>query len=313
MNKEKTLISVIVPAYNCAGTITQSIESITGQTYQNIEILIIDDASSDDTYKKCQELSEKDERITVIRQEENKGVSAARNQGLDHAKGSYIAFCDADDTMDPDMLRILFDQMKKEKMDILCCAHSKSRNWPTKDETCLIRDKKEMIKSLNQYGGFVWNKLFDAEIIGNIRFDETLSLCEDTVFVTACLFHKKESAIAYIPQRLYNYQNGGVTNGASDRHFKNGCYLYETAMQAASKITHGQYEKYYKHCTFMLAVVEKDFNKRYHNLSKVNQEVLRSCLRRNRRGFLLDRDISFKRRVVTFGRYLFPYSKFLKR
>lgn len=313
MKNNKQLISVIVPAYNCEDTIVQCVSSIMNQTYQKIEILLIDDKSTDATLEKCKRLSEMDQRISVLEQPYNKGVSAARNCGLEFAKGKYIAFCDADDTMREDMLQVLYDEIVQSSADIVCCAHSKIKRWITENEKKVIRDQKEFIKSLNQYGGFVWNKLFDADIIGTIRFHENLDLCEDTVFVTECFFSKEDSSMVYLPQRLYDYSYGGVTQGASNKHFKDGCYIYETAMRAASKISNGRYQAYYQHYAFILAVVERDFDMRYHNLSKENKHVLKACLKKNRKGFLGDKDIDFKIRIMTFGRYIFPYSKYLKR
>lgn len=313
MTENSSLISVIVPAYNAENTIVHCVDSILKQSYNKIEIIIVDDASTDATYDICQKKFGKENRIKLYQQKNNSGVSAARNVGLEHANGDYVAFCDADDTMETQMLDTLLTYASKSHADIVCCAHDKVGAWPATVQSVIMDEKKKMAVSVGTYGGFVWNKLFSKKVLDNVRFDENLSLCEDTVFVTDCIYKKKNCKMEYIPEVLYHYSMGGVTAGASDTHFRNNSYCYEDAMLRAALYADDVDKQYYRHKTFMLAVVERDFDKRYHVLSGENRRILKEVIRRNRAGFLKDSEISFQARIIFYARYLFPYSKYLKR
>ena len=114
------LITVIVPVYNVKDYLQQCVESICGQTYQNLEILLVDDGSTDGSGKICDELAKKDTRIKVIHKP-NGGLSDARNAGLDVATGDYIGYVDSDDYIEPDMFEILLTNIEEHQADISCC------------------------------------------------------------------------------------------------------------------------------------------------------------------------------------------------
>ena len=114
-------ISVIVPVYNCKKYIKKCVDSIINQTFKDLEIILIDDGSTDESGKICDELKLKDSRIKVIHQE-NKGVSAARNEGVKASSGDYISFVDGDDYLSEDMYEFLYDNLKKSGADISVCG-----------------------------------------------------------------------------------------------------------------------------------------------------------------------------------------------
>lgn len=113
-------LSIIVPIYNAQNHLKKCIESIINQTEKDIEIILIDDGSTDDSLKICNEYQRKDFRINVIHQN-NSGVSIARNQGIKIAKGEYIGFVDSDDWIDLDMFKRLLEEAKKTDADIVMC------------------------------------------------------------------------------------------------------------------------------------------------------------------------------------------------
>ena len=113
------LISVIVPVYNVENLITRCVKSIIGQTYPNLEIILVDDGSKDNSGSICDELALCDKRIKVIHKK-NGGASAARNVGIDKAKGQYIGFVDSDDYIEPQMYESLLFGLKKYNTDISC-------------------------------------------------------------------------------------------------------------------------------------------------------------------------------------------------
>ena len=115
-------VSVIIPAYNVERFISECVESVMGQTYENIEIIVVDDGSSDRTLDICKELSEKDERIKLVNGGHG-GVSRARNAALDHATGDYIMSVDSDDTISPKMFESLFKNLSENSADIAVCDY----------------------------------------------------------------------------------------------------------------------------------------------------------------------------------------------
>ena len=115
------LISVIVPIYNAEQYIDRCIKSILKQTYSNLEVLLIDDGSSDGSSSICKQYELSDNRVHYYHQH-NSGVSAARNKGLDIAKGEYIGFCDADDWIESDMYEVLYSMINSSQSDIAICS-----------------------------------------------------------------------------------------------------------------------------------------------------------------------------------------------
>ena len=114
------LISVIVPIYNAEQYIDRCLKSILKQTYSNLEVLLIDDGSSDGSSSICKQYELSDNRVHYYHQH-NSGVSAARNKGLDIAKGEYIGFCDADDWIESDMYEVLYSMINSSQSDIAIC------------------------------------------------------------------------------------------------------------------------------------------------------------------------------------------------
>lgn len=115
------LISIIVPVYQVEAYISECVESLLAQTYTNLEILLVDDGSTDGSGGICDEYACRDRRIRVVHQV-NQGVSAARNRGLDQAAGEYVAFVDSDDAVMPDFIEILYDLIGRYRADIAACA-----------------------------------------------------------------------------------------------------------------------------------------------------------------------------------------------
>ena len=116
-----SLVSVIVPVYKVEKYLSKCLDSIVNQTYKNLEIILVDDGSPDNSGKICDEYAQKDSRIKVIHKE-NGGLSSARNAGLDIATGEYIAFADSDDSVHLDFVEKLYRAIKEENADIACCS-----------------------------------------------------------------------------------------------------------------------------------------------------------------------------------------------
>lgn len=188
MNKEK--ISVIVPVYNTGKYLKECIDSILNQTHKNLEIILVDDGSSDGSGAICDGYAEKDDRVKVIHKE-NGGVSSARNAGLDIASGKYVGFIDGDDVIDEDMYEFLLDNLLLFDADISRCGMvretgEKKEAWGNDNSVPVIRSTIEGICDVGEANGILpvspCNKLYKYDIIENIRFDTRFVYAEDTLF-----------------------------------------------------------------------------------------------------------------------------------
>ena len=181
-------ISIIVPCYNCEKTIDRCLNSLVNQTYKNLEIVCIDDGSSDNTLTKLKEYNPKDERIKYIKNN-HQGASVARNTGIDNSTGDYIMFCDSDDYYTDDACESLLREMLKYNVDVVRGRHRYENNdvdWRYDYyglyDIYSIRDK--IIPGLLNGGilGFVVLLLIKREALNNIRFDKDFVMLEDKLF-----------------------------------------------------------------------------------------------------------------------------------
>ena len=178
MNQD--LISIIVPIYNVEQYLEKCIESILNQTYQNLEIILVEDGSSDRCGKICDEYAQKDKRIKVIHKE-NGGLSDARNVGIKSATGTLIGFVDSDDYIAENMYEMLYNDLKKYDADIAICDFQKVAEneniladlIPQKEEAVRILDKKDALYLLiegNEIKTAAWNKLYKTCLFIDIEY-----------------------------------------------------------------------------------------------------------------------------------------------
>ena len=212
------LISVIVPVYNVAEYLPECLDSIINQTYTNLEIILVDDGSTDECPKICDEYAEKDGRIRVIHKK-NGGLSDARNAGLDICTGEWIGFVDSDDFVDKSMYQKLYETAISESADVVVCQSIRYENgkfihWGKKKKLEIIKSKVKMINHMFCGGGqtiAVWLKLYKANIFNNIRFPKGLTN-EDAFIILDVL--EKTGCMIIIPDELYYYRlrSGSITN-----------------------------------------------------------------------------------------------------
>ncbi|MGM9978893.1 MAG: glycosyltransferase family 2 protein [Clostridium sp.] len=207
----ENLISVIVPVYNVEKYLSKCIQSIINQTYKNLEIILIDDGSQDNSSKLCDEYSLKDSRISVIHKK-NGGLSSARNVGLSNANGDYITFIDSDDWIDQNMISTLFNIINQEKSDIAVCNYFLAYN----EEIQIQKDKIEIknfsnIEALKKLYDeklkivmtIACCKLFKRELFNNINFPD--GRIHEDEFTTYKLLYKAEK-ISYTNKKFYYYR-----------------------------------------------------------------------------------------------------------
>jgi glycosyltransferase involved in cell wall biosynthesis len=208
MNK---LVSIIIPCYNAEKYIEQCINSVINQTYKNIELIVINDGSKDNSGKIIQTFAKQYNWIKYF-EKENGGVSSARNLGLDFVNGDYVTFIDADDWIENNHIENLVRNLESANYDLSICSfklekrNNKSFKQPNKVIT-KIMDTEETMKNVFVGklfpGGYLWNKLFKREKIGNLRFDKIIYYGEDLLFVYNYL--KNCSKTIYQSNRTYHY------------------------------------------------------------------------------------------------------------
>ena len=179
-------LSVVIPVYNASKYLDRCIDSVLKQSYDNFELLLIDDCSKDDSYFICKKYAEQDKRVKVYQNSHNSGVSATRNSGIQKATGEYICFIDSDDYILPDMFSTMINELKSKDYDFCVCQFAtlystgEIREYPQYfnkylDEYNSIDFNRLMIHCRNFYDDGVvcsqWNKIYKREIFNQIRFE----------------------------------------------------------------------------------------------------------------------------------------------
>lgn len=205
----EALISVIVPIYKAEKYLSECIESIQRQTYKNLEIILVDDESPDSCGIICDNYADHDKRIVVLHKQ-NGGVAAARNSGIEIAKGEYIGFVDADDSIAEDMYEILLNELVKENADIAICKETTDKKELVSGGSDI---KKRYILSPAQairimlrgkpYNVSVWNRLYKRKIMDEARFPDGRS-AED--MNGSYRFFSKARKVVFIPSNKYYYR-----------------------------------------------------------------------------------------------------------
>lgn len=226
-NNKENLISVIVPIYNVEQYLRECIDSIISQTYKNIEIILVDDGSTDSCPQICDEYKEKDNRIKVIHKK-NEGVSLARNTGLNTAKGDYISFVDSDDIINEKLYEDAISNIRKYNLDIYCFnsirfrdgERIKNRKILSKKDFIFLNSSKEIFKNYTSIcdgivNDGVWDKIYDKKLWNDVVFPVGKT-CEDI----------------YVLYKVYDRCNKYMFNG-------NIYYYYR---QRNNSITHSDYK-----------------------------------------------------------------------
>ena len=234
-------ISVIVPVYKTEQYLNRCVQSVTDQTYKNLEIILVDDGSPDNCPEMCDQWAKKDERIKVIHKR-NGGLSSARNAGLDSATGDYIMFADSDDWMEPDMAEFLYRLIVKYDADISRCGFYFDDNGTlkkeTEDDSVKLPNYNELIIDLlncKYTSGVVWNKLFKADKIQNHRYLDDDGCSEDIMFNFRFYAQDTKAVFCDLPKYHYTVRDHSIVQS----EFKELAY----SIVRAKKIILQRFEK----------------------------------------------------------------------
>ena len=218
------MISIIIPVYNGEKYLKKSIESILYQTYPEWELILVDNGSEDNSFRICQEYAGRDQRIEVIHLQNNRGVSGARNSGMEQAAGEYVTFLDADDWVAPDYLEQLMNTAQSTQADMLVCGFQRVYDKQRYEEGGEVlsgekRNRNFEVKSYSrkEYVGqcllngctHCWGVLYKASLVEGIRFPDKITIGEDVLFlIDAVLQAEKLAVTQYDGYRYYINENG---------------------------------------------------------------------------------------------------------
>ncbi len=201
------LISVIIPVYNVEKHLKKCLDSIVNQTYKNLEIILINDGSKDNSENICRDFAQKDDRIIFVSRE-NRGVSATRNEGIELAHGDYFSFIDSDDYLELDTYEYLLNLVFKHNVDAVNYEHfitysDKETAHRIEENNYGLFDRKNAQKQLVYNFPYACNKLFTKKIIENLKFDETIFRGEDSLFARVAF--SKANKVWFDSRPLYHY------------------------------------------------------------------------------------------------------------
>lgn len=230
------LISVIVPVYKVEMLLPRCIDSILNQTYRNLEIILVDDGSPDDCGKICNIYAQKDSRIRVFHQK-NRGLGAARNIGLENAKGMYIGFVDSDDWIAPDMYEILLNNIVKENADVAVCG--RYMEWDSSEKIPMFHYPQTQVMSAHEalrrfllsegLDAAAWDKLYTKKIFGNIRYP--ISYISEDIPVTSQLLAAANKVVHCGKPLYYYFQRSGSLSHSNFNQKSAGLYYFSKEVQ----------------------------------------------------------------------------------
>ena len=303
------IISIIIPVYNIKLYLDKCLTSTISQTYKSLEIILIDDGSTDGSGDICNQWEKKDSRIKCIHQK-NKGISASRNVGFAQSKGNYILFLDGDDEIACDMCEKMLHKIIQEHADLCYCGYyfiSYEGNKEYLPNNHKIFNTEEMLSALLDDKSFycvVWNKLFKREMLYDakkffIPFPEDIYVGEDQLWLTRVL--KNANKVISVPEALYfwNRRVDSATNGSMGASLTKR-YLtvldadVATIREMPSIMTKNTALKKYVYniCEIMI--------KAYHEHDKVVQEEMLQRYRRSRKMYTKVNLFSIKTDFVTW-------------
>lgn len=220
------LVSVIIPAYNMEDYLERCVVALQNQSYSNIEIIIVDDGSTDRTPRICDELAQNDHRI-LVQHQENSGLACARKSGLNITGGSYIAFVDADDYVDENYIELLYVAAESNQADLVVCSYYEDETpvcWQEKELGLINRNKALDLLSTFSHGDNIklvvmWNKLYRRSLFDKIEF--TKARIHEDEFMAHWVLGEAEKTVL-LPDALYHYcqREGSLSQSQTNRYKK---------------------------------------------------------------------------------------------
>lgn len=318
VNQENELISIIVPIYNVEKYLGKCVESILNQDYQNIEVILVDDGTKDNSGKIADRKAEKDKRVKVIHQK-NSGVSAARNAGIEKAQGKYVCFVDADDYVMSDFISYYYHLIKQNKADIALTPFPRKFNETSiyhqeqsKEDYIEIWNGQRAAKEMLYYNLVIasWNKMISKDLLDKyqIRFNTNLAYGEGFKFSIDCFQRAEKVVVGH--RKVYCYRVDNPSSAMTKFNMK----LVDGSLESQEEIKNSlvqktdellkacKYANWHTHCdclnTIIGCKVKKKYKEKYKRIKKVcRKEAL--CI--------MDAPIPRKEKIKGLLYFLSPY------
>lgn len=310
-------ISIIVPVYNTSKYLEKCLYSLINQTIKNIEIIVVNDGSTDNSLEIINKIAKEDERIKVYNKK-NGGLSSARNYGIEKSIGKYIGFVDSDDYVREDMYEILKKNLEDNSADMSICRWylveneiKRECNFKTENKVLNSEDAINVLLSHSSFDNFVVTKLYKRELFDNIRFDEG-KLLEDLLIMYKLINKSKLISLCSEPLYYYVQRNNSITNNLN-KELDEKCFdafvvrkndLQKMYPKLSKKINSNYFtaNKLY----FMISLRSKNRNKAF-------EKDRIKCMRKNIRYVWDDNSIPFRVKISSTLISMFPYLYFMLR
>lgn len=305
----KPVVSIIVPVYNVASYLTECLDSILSQTYSSLEVILVNDGSTDNSVVLCQNYCIKDTRVKLL-DKENGGVSSARNAGLDTATGSYVSFVDSDDVLAPDYVESMIKIALSEKADIVC---GNILQWdPAKDVTVPFpgTGNAKIVRRMNADAAIEqmlrnrlisagpYAKLIARDLLGGDRFSD-LVIAEDLEFNVRIF--KKADTILYCDRDIYHYRQadtGAMRKPFAPRHMdavKATALILDEAMKGKRQYVKAAQYRLLRAAMYCAGgMIHSGQERKYSTLYK----QCRSVIRRHAGAVMADRNAALRMRAI---------------
>lgn len=305
-------ITIVVPVYNVEKYVAKCIDSILAQTFQDLEILLVNDGSTDNSAEICEKYAKKDSRIKVIHQK-NQGLSAARNTGIEHASGKYIGFIDSDDYIEKDMYETLYQQMVENHADISVCGIYNEyvdvikRSYP-KDEFIVATQKEaiKMVLEAKKLTVSAVNKLYKTEIFSELKYPVG-KLCEDAHVILEIFLRADTITVSTVPKYHYVHRANSITTKPFCRADLSMLEAYENNKKIIEKHYPDLLEVAQFRCFFSYfyvldkMAVSKDFK------DKEARKQLIGLVRKNIKQIRANQYVGRNRKIAAMGLLVHPF------
>lgn len=315
------MISVIVPIYNVEDYLPHCLDSLLAQTYQDLQIILIDDGSTDNSGNICDEYVRKDARFMVIHQS-NHGISEARNKGLEYVNGDYVYFIDGDDYIHPQMLETLFQALHHSNYGFAMVDFKRVWDFKIEEihENCkrISISQDELFKQLFNHSPsklglneihfhVVWNKLYRKDLIKEIKF--IITGCEDAEFNNKVFFRTLKAIYIDAPLYYWFQRSSSITHQPFNRINLKQIHSYYTCLNEIplNKIEYRAacLEKLYK------TMINRRFRSKYTKYKKECLSIIKDVKQKTIKEFIGNTHISLKMKIVLLIFYYFPTLYFL--
>jgi glycosyltransferase involved in cell wall biosynthesis len=304
MEQNDPLISVIVPVYNVEKYVGRCLTSIINQSYTNLEIIVVNDGSTDNSLSVCEEFAAQDSRINLITQD-NKGLSGARNTGLRHYTGEYVTFVDSDDWIHRNMIEYLYHVLIRNDSEMSLCGSLRVSDGIIQDkqykelEETIYSPETFMSLFLSERFTACWSRLFRRDVISGFEFPEGLN-CEDYIYMYEAI-RRIQKRVTFVDIPLYYYYCNRPDSIVNDSFGIKKFDQYYSAKRLFDLVC--EYTPQYKKQSLTRlagAIVSLVNSARQHKRFEDQEREMISALRSNAPIFLFNKYIKWKLRVLLF-------------